>query len=166
MNIFFLDQDPEICAQYHCDVHQNKMILECGQLLSTAHYKLGSWSSDMYKPTHKNHPCTIWICESEGNYDYTFQLFGALADEFLRHRGKQHKTWTNLSSILNEFPHELPEKSEMTFPALAMPEEYKGKKKSLEDAVEAYRRYYIAEKLSFAEYKNRETPWFVSEVLV
>lgn len=37
MNIFFLDLDPKTCAQYHCDKHVVKMIVEYGQLLSTAH---------------------------------------------------------------------------------------------------------------------------------
>ena len=37
MNIFFLDKDPIIAAQYHCDKHCVKMILEYAQLLSTAH---------------------------------------------------------------------------------------------------------------------------------
>ena len=37
MNIFYLDQNPEIAAQYACDKHIVKMILETAQLLSTAH---------------------------------------------------------------------------------------------------------------------------------
>jgi hypothetical protein len=37
MNIFYLDEDPKICAQYHCDKHVVKMIIEYAQLLSTAH---------------------------------------------------------------------------------------------------------------------------------
>jgi len=37
MNIFYLDPQPRLCAQYHCDKHVVKMILEYAQLLSTAH---------------------------------------------------------------------------------------------------------------------------------
>jgi len=36
MNIFILDTDPKLCAQYHCDAHVNKMILESAQMLATA----------------------------------------------------------------------------------------------------------------------------------
>jgi hypothetical protein len=32
MNIFYLDEDPKICAQYHCDKHVVKMIIEYAQL--------------------------------------------------------------------------------------------------------------------------------------
>lgn len=37
MNIFYLDEDPNLAAQYQYDKHVIKMILETAQLLSTAH---------------------------------------------------------------------------------------------------------------------------------
>ena len=37
MNIFFLDYDAQRCAEYHCDKHVVKMIIEYAQLMSTAH---------------------------------------------------------------------------------------------------------------------------------
>ena len=37
MNIFYLHHDPIVCAAMHCDKHVVKMILEYGQMLSTAH---------------------------------------------------------------------------------------------------------------------------------
>jgi hypothetical protein len=82
MNIFYLDEDPKICAQYHCDKHVVKMIIEYAQLLSTAHRVLDGFegygasksgnrqvkiwtlhdSRDeiLYKATHVNHPSNIW----------------------------------------------------------------------------------------------------------
>ena len=42
-----------------------------------------------------------------------------------------------------------------------MPEEYKN-----EDAVKAYRAYYLGEKTAFATWKNSETPYWYEEVLV
>lgn len=36
MNIFYLDENPEICARFHNDKHNVKMIVESAQLLSTA----------------------------------------------------------------------------------------------------------------------------------
>lgn len=35
MNIFYLDEDVTLCAQYHCDKHVIKMILESAQILCT-----------------------------------------------------------------------------------------------------------------------------------
>ena len=35
MNLFYLDEDLDKCAEYHVDNHVNKMILEAAQLLCT-----------------------------------------------------------------------------------------------------------------------------------
>ena len=60
MNIFYLDEDPRICAEMHCDKHCVKMILETAQLLCTAHRVLdGDEYSDkvgLYKTAFQNHP--------------------------------------------------------------------------------------------------------------
>ena len=37
MNIFYLNENPELCAQEHNDKHVVKMCIEYAQLLSTAH---------------------------------------------------------------------------------------------------------------------------------
>lgn len=39
MNIFWLDEDLTLCAQYHCDRHLGKMLLESVQVLCTVLYK-------------------------------------------------------------------------------------------------------------------------------
>ena len=38
MNIFVLDLDPQKAAEYHCNKHVVKMILESAQMLCTAHW--------------------------------------------------------------------------------------------------------------------------------
>ena len=63
MNIFYLDRDPKLAAQMHCDKHVVKMILESAQMLSTAHRFLDTDlyadKVGLYKLAHKNHPSTI-----------------------------------------------------------------------------------------------------------
>jgi hypothetical protein len=69
MNIFFLDIDPKKSAQYHCDKHVVKMILELVQLLYTAHHVLGSiLPKDAYKPILALHPSAIWVRNNINNY--------------------------------------------------------------------------------------------------
>ena len=63
MNIFYLDKSAVISAQYMCDKHVVKMILESAQLLCTAHHVCPSDAErpeKFYKKTHVNHPCAIW----------------------------------------------------------------------------------------------------------
>jgi hypothetical protein len=80
MNIFVLDTAPSIAAAYHCDQHLNKMILESAQLLSTTCHillpssDLAEISHYIYKPTHHNHPCSIWLRESRANVAWLVNL--------------------------------------------------------------------------------------------
>ena len=52
MNIFVLDEKVEKCAEYHCDKHVIKMILESAQMLSAV-VRLNGHDVG-YKLTHKN----------------------------------------------------------------------------------------------------------------
>ena len=71
MNIFYLDSNPRLAAEYQCNKHVVKMILETAQLLSTAHRVLDEGcniSPLLYKATHKNHPSAIWVRSGADQY--------------------------------------------------------------------------------------------------
>lgn len=53
MNIFYLDENPKLCAEYHCDRHVVKMILESAQLLCTAVRVLGGTETEISMPDGK-----------------------------------------------------------------------------------------------------------------
>ena len=89
MNIFILHHNHIICAKYHCDKHIVKMIIETAQLLYTCILisgiighdnsiintaPLNSSGNHGYRPTHKNHPCSIWLRESIANYEWLCNL--------------------------------------------------------------------------------------------
>ena len=165
MNIFILDNNITKCAEYHCDKHVVKMILETAQLLCTAvrekYEQRGLYTDDIpYKSTHLNHPSTIWVRESFSNFNWLLRLGFALCNQFeVRYTGKEHKTknvlrWLvrNLATIKELYP----EKGLTEF-AQAMHDEYKNK-----DAVQEYRDYYTNAKVKIAEWnKGVEKPyWF------
>lgn len=54
MNIFVLHPTPRISAQYHCDKHVVKMILEYAQMLSTAHRVLDGEQREIYVKYYRN----------------------------------------------------------------------------------------------------------------
>lgn len=83
MNIFATSPDPVICAAVLDDKRVVKMILESAQLLSTV---LGG----PYRPTHLNHPCTIWVQESPAHQVWLYHHFIALLDEYTRRFQKIH----------------------------------------------------------------------------
>ncbi len=155
MNIFILDKDVKKCAQYHCDKHVVKMILETAQLLCGVHHMTTPVNENVpYKLSHKNHPCAIWARESYTNYLYLCELGLALCDEYTHRYGKRHKSMEVIFWCISNRPN-IPDKGLTEF-AKAMPEEYK-----VESAVESYRNYYRGAKSGFVSWKNRDVPrWF------
>lgn len=177
MNIFYLDKDPMKCAEYHCDQHCVKMIIEYAQIMSTAHrvldgyetyricpnyrkhkiWILGGEKEDiLYKSTHINHPCAIWCRESSENYNFLYKLYCALCDEFEKRYEKDHKTCVTLCEALKKPPENIPV-GDFTEPPRAMAEEY-----ILQDTVDSYRNFYLKDKVRFATWKNGKPDWFKS----
>ena len=152
MNIFVLDTDPTIAAQMQCDKHVVKMPLECAQMLSTVHRHYGSDDFQLYKSTHKHHPCTLWAATSRANYAWLFDHFRALNDEYKYRYGNTHLSWFKLQAVLAEPPAQMRD-DDLTPFAQAMPDEYKH-----DDAVVAYRAYYINEKANLLTYTKRDQP--------
>lgn len=149
MNIFALDLDPTIAARMHLDKHIVKMPLESAQMLSTLNAP-----NAPYKPTHKNHPCTLWAGATTGNYDWLVQLGMALCHEYTYRYGKVHKCQAVIE-LLRLAPASVP-LGPLTAFALAMPDECKQ-----EDAVLSYQKYYRDHKRSIGAWKNRECPEFM-----
>jgi hypothetical protein len=145
MNIFVLDHNPMIAAQYHCDKHVVKMVLETAQMLSTV-------AGGPYKPAFHNHPCTRWARESTGNFMWLWSLGMWLGEEYWWRYNKHHKSAAVIADIRLR-PGVCEKDGPLTPFALAMPEHYKGS-----CPVRSYRDYYRGEKFDFATYTNRATP--------
>lgn len=135
MNVFYLSRDPEEAASMHIwPKHTVKMILECAQLLSTAHHVLGDGGP--YKLTHKNHPSAVWVRQGALNYGYVYELMMALGEEYTAKTGRIHKTIADHADTLKQLPKNIP-MVDFFDPPQCMPDEYKA-----EDAVKAYHNYY------------------------
>jgi hypothetical protein len=173
MNIFYLHNDPVICAEMHNDKHCIKMILEYAQLLSTAHRFLDgvqsiglSYSgrkqtryvlSDsrepiLYSATHINHPSAIWVRQSRDNYAWLWSLLNALCKEYTYRYGKIHKV--EREGLLLELwyiPAKIAEHPTFTEPTPAMPDEVKVAGNSMA----SYRNYYINNKKHLASWQGK-----------
>ena len=180
MNIFYLHNSPEICAEMHVDKHCVKMILETAQLLSTAHRVLDGtetvglsqsgrkakrWilpdgrESTLYSATHINHPSAIWARRSMDNYVWLHSLLNSLCKEYTYRYGKVHKCeHTGLVEALAKVPTNIPNTG-FTEPTPAMPDQYKVPGNS----VQSYHNYYNGEKTRMFSWKNRITPkWIIN----
>lgn len=160
MNIFVLDQDPIKAAQFHCDKHAIKMILEHCQMLSTALRVHSNDSLDgIYKQAHLNHPCSKWTRQTRANFLWLCEMTEELFQEYTRRYKKHHKSYSvfEVCKIHSNF---IPE-GELTNHAICMPYEYKS-----DNVVESYRNFYIHEKSNFAKWeKGTPTPkWFIEGI--
>uniref|UniRef100_A0A6C0EUH8 Uncharacterized protein n=1 Tax=viral metagenome TaxID=1070528 RepID=A0A6C0EUH8_9ZZZZ len=159
MNIFFLDLNPRKAAEYHCDKHVVKMIIETAQMLYSSHWVLSpdKLPENAYKLAHKNHPCSIWVRQSITNYMWLCSLGWWLCKEYQFRYGKVHKTEAHILWLFHN-PPKLPFR-EMTLPAQAMPPEYKHK-----DVIQAYQTFYIESKCKIRDivrYTYRPVPEFL-----
>ena len=184
MNIFLLHENPTICAEMHCDKHVVKMVIEYAQLMSTAHRvidgdmyesktaagrRIKRWlhpNSNMenvlYKASHINHPDGLWVRSSDANYNYLYNLWCRLCEEYTHRYGRTHLTEEKLKDLLRFPPSNIQHASmaDLHGLPLAMPDDVKGR-----SVVKSYRRYYKKYKMPFARYTKRETPEFMVEEL-
>jgi len=163
MNIFYLDNNPRLCASYHADKHVVKMILESAQLLCTAINVKAGEQVTPYKTTHVNHPCSIWVRESYFNWSYTFNLMLELHTEWQfryehtkRHKSVEALVQAGIVGLARDYIDKGLTKP-FTPPTLAMPDYCKVSS----DPVECYREYYRKEKVALHQWTNREAPYWL-----
>ena len=165
MNIFFLDNDPVRSANMHCDKHVCKMIIEYAQMLCSAHRLLDpSDQSDhdamrLHKVAFPHHPMTQWVMESTGNYDWLYQQFCRLLEEYYFRYGwelnREHDHY-RLRYHLSNCPRNMA-RGKWTFPPACMPVDYHRR-----SIVASYRDFYNHDKWHFCKWTFREQPdWFM-----
>lgn len=180
MNIFRLNNNPAIAAQDQCDKHVVKMPLESAQMLCTAHRMLDGVferrknkngnniqyfliederEDVFYKAVHFNHPSTVWTRECLANYQWHYDHFIALCDEYTFRYGKVHAADTKLREILKTPPKNIKKTVEETEFKLAMKS---NPECMLDDPVESYRAFYQTKQDRFSMvWTKRSAPeWF------
>ena len=188
MNIFYLDKDAKVAAQYHCDKHVVKMIIEYAQLLSTAHrmldgtqyieqkYVQGSlparwrkmkrWRLDdhrepiLYKASHINHPSAVWARQELSHYQWLWNLASELCQEYrFRYGGDQDKQ--HKTSLVIQSLNFTPNNIPRAGIFTEPPQAMPDDVKVPGDSVTAYRNYYTVHKARFAKWKGRGAPdWY------
>jgi len=168
MNLFILSLIPREVAEAMMDKHIVKIILEAVQMLCSARRILlpddEEGNATLYKLAHKNHPVTIWCRESQANFIWTLDLIDEMHKEwqyrYEHPETKIHKSYTVAQYLREHMPDaSLFPQQRLTPFAQAMPVQYKH-----EDAVQAYRNYYMSEeKQKIATWnKKRAAPsWYI-----
>ncbi len=169
MNIFFLDTDIKKSAEYHVDKHVVKMRLELAQIACTIHHIVSINKSNIpYKPTHRNHPSTVWARESIDNYNYVVDLGMALCDELRFRFDTPFQRCHEVFAWLKLNQPDLPDIG-FTKPKLAInwnllsvneiPQD--NEESDLDWAVKNYRAYYNDGKQHLYAWKRRTKPEWI-----
>lgn len=165
MNIFVTDENPEVAARNLCDKHVHKMIVESAQMLSAAWWVLDSGSPGpfSYKVTHKNHPCTKWVRESDGNYLWLGRHAMEMCKEYTRRYKKIHKTEALIDALWKHPPRNIPNYGKNITTDFAHC--YYGKDlvghfmcHVPNNAVQSYRNFYKLDKKRFAKWNHSKQP--------
>lgn len=101
MNIFWLDKDPKLSAEYACDQHIVNQITEYGQLLHSALYSLGFDDLQMRRISNMNHPCAVWVRTDFANFVYLCRLTEEYYRQYkVRYGNKQHLSFLKMQVTL------------------------------------------------------------------
>jgi hypothetical protein len=166
MNIFVVDNNPMFAAADLCDQHVSKMHTESVQLLVSLlnnleiEHNVKTKAGSKHKGGYPNHPCCKWLEEDYQNVEWLLRHAFELCFEHQRRFGKmpfsysQLNHWVVYRTVVNAC---LPDNG-MTAHPQCMPEECRS-----DDAVDAYRAYYIEHKSSMAQWRHCDPPSWYSE---
>lgn len=106
MNLFVPSPSIDISVESLDDKRVVKMVLETAQVISTA-IRLHDPETTMpiYKMTHKNHPVSIWVRDTQDNYKYTLDYFVKICNEYTYRFGKVHKSESLLPHFIEFYKY-------------------------------------------------------------
>lgn len=188
MNIFILSDyltlkdNVHQCARWHTNRHVISQIKETAQLICNAVLKSSSpivlelaraqidMPCNSLGEGHNNHPCAKWLRLDEDHTQVNYHRIAYLANLGLalclekQHRWplnarhQYHEWFEQLADYLNETYNLL--YAPPDFPIAIASSQFQGQVIPIDDAVREYRAYYIRDKQSQAEWKNREVPYW------
>lgn len=151
MQIYFLDSNPKLSAQYHPDKLVVKMITESLQILSTVCHIHNQSELAVYKKTHSNHPSVVWASETIDNYLWLYDMTYWLYEEYKhRYNNKQHLAGEKFKML------GIPYIKEEGLTKIKYG--YKDERYHFEDRTEGYREYLKCEKSHILKYTKRNIP--------
>lgn len=147
MNIFALDECPEKSAQNMINRHVVKMVVESTQMLQNCYlseqliHAPRTMGGNIRKYSYYNHPCSVWVRQSQSNFEWLLLHASGLLEEGQYRGFKNHFCQTFIEWCHKNTPENIKNCNTQTPFALAMPDVYKQ-----DSPIESYRSYYIGDK--------------------
>ena len=172
MNLFATDECPVLSARALDDKRVGKLLMEANQMLSLAvkiHGHLHFTPLDEGPGrlcsgfAHRNHPVSIWVRKTRGNFDWTAAHARALAAEFEHRFGKEHAS-SYRTDYITRFDKHIPEGDLQPFQNSARNASLGIDFSWIDPVTEAYRQYLLTRwpgDTHAPKWTNRGVPtWF------
>lgn len=120
----------------------------------------------LYLVAHPKHPSTVWACENAKNYDWHYQLFVALCDEYTYRYGKVHRTDKLLRAALKQPPQNIKDGIDDVRTPFALAMKSEPQCMDPRNPVKSYRDFYVTKQDRFKMvWTKRPVPlWFKSRL--
>ena len=169
MNIFVLDHCPKKAAEYNCDKHVSKIVVEIAQMaancfsLNTLKSAPPNFSGQPRKHSYFNHPVSKWMRETLGNLLWSIDHAFALESERIYRGYNPHFSMRFIQWVADNFDKSIVPDGPQTEFAVAIASVMRCRQHPMFnslDPVAKYRLYYMYDK-PFVTWTRREKPcWF------
>ena len=164
MNIFTTSPDAFQSAQWLCDRHVCKQIIESVQMLCTAFHEQGIEAP--YRPSHTRHPSSIWTRLSYDNFQWLIAHAHGISEEYTARYGKVHKSkavldWCEDHAHLLGF-----DLRDLTKFAIAIADDMLCRKHPSFESLsptDKYKAYCFFDKQHIASWKRNKPHWYNKE---
>ena len=133
-------------------------------MLCTAYHEQGIDAP--YRPSHRNHPSSIWTRQSFDNFQWLIEHAYGISDEYTARYGKIHKSLEVLKWCEDHI-HKLSFNSyDLTKFAIAISPDSICRtlpEFNEDDPVLCYRLYYFFDKAHLASWKNQDPPYWYNK---
>lgn len=172
VNIFFTHLNPTIAAEFCCDAHVRKMVVESTQMLANAYHMEGAKHTPPpkadgtpYAKSHWNHPCAVWVREDFKHWDWLRVHAYGLAAEFKFRFGGDHACLGALGYMTQHLPLSWMVNRHFNTPPLAIPDPWRPSQYSSRTQISPighYRRYIREGKAHIHTWTKRNPPlWLI-----
>jgi hypothetical protein len=172
MNIFVLDHCPKKAAEYNCDKHVSKIVLEIAQMTANC-FSLDDLKTappnslgQPRKHSYFNHPVSKWMRETLGNLFWSLDHAIALESERLYRGYNPHFSMRFIRWVADNFDKSIVPDAPQTEFAVAIADQMQCRKHvdfNFLDSVGKYRLYYQYDK-PFVTWTRRTQPdWFIKK---
>jgi hypothetical protein len=169
MNIFVLDHCPKKAAEYNCDKHVSKIVVEIAQMAANC-FSLDVLQTappnslgQSRKHSYFNHPVSKWMRQTLGNLFWSLDHAFALESERLYRGYNPHFSMRFIQWVADNFDKSIVPDGDQSQFAVAIAPTMKCHQHPMFnslDPVAKYRLYYMYDK-PFVTWTRREKPcWF------